>query len=130
MAIARRSVKREAILSLLRSVKCHPSAEWVHVKLKGEYPDLSLGTVYRNLHRLAEEGLITSVGIIGGQERFDGNISPHGHFVCRSCGAVIDVPLQGSPGLHRDVERLIGGHVESVETTAYGVCANCEDIRA
>lgn len=129
MAIARRSVKREAILSLLRSVTCHPSAEWLHASLRDTYPDLSLGTVYRNLRQLAQDRLIKSVGIIGGQERFDGNVSPHGHFVCRNCGAVIDVPLRESPGLNRDVERLIGGHVESVETTAYGVCTGCQDIR-
>ncbi len=130
MAIARRSVKREAILALLRSVTCHPSAEWLHARLLTDFPDLSLGTVYRNLRQLAEEGLIVSVGVIGGQERFDGNTAPHGHFVCRRCGAVTDVPLKGGRSFHRDVERLTGGRVQDVETTAYGLCANCLDIRA
>lgn len=130
MAIARRSVKREAVLSLLRSTKCHPPAEWIHAKLLDEYPDLSLGTVYRNLRQLADEGLIVSVGVIGGQERFDGNITPHGHFICQKCGAVIDVPLPLSRRLHHDVEKLTGGRVSAVETKVYGVCAECLDIRA
>lgn len=130
MAIARRSVKREAVLSLLRSTQRHPSAEWLHGQLLDRFPDLSLGTVYRNLRQLEEEGLIISVGVIGGQERFDGNVAPHGHFICRCCGAVIDVPLPEGRRLCRDVERLTGGRVRAVETKLYGVCAGCLDIRA
>lgn len=129
MAIARRSVKREAILALLRSVTCHPSAEWLHERLLADFPDLSLGTVYRNLRQLTEDGLIVSVGVIGGQERFDGNTAPHGHFVCQRCGAVIDVPLKASRRLHREAERLTGGRVRAVETKLYGICADCLDIR-
>ena len=130
MEAHRRSVKRDAILSLLRSVQCHPTAEWVHGELRKEYPDLSLGTVYRNLRQLAGVGLIRSVGVVDGQERFDGNVSPHGHFVCRECGAVLDVDL---PEL--DLSALADsppGLITGVEVRLTGLCRECleKDMRA
>ena len=56
--ISRKSHKRDSILSLLQSVKCHPTAEWIYMELKEEIPELSLATVYRNLEQLAEMGII------------------------------------------------------------------------
>ena len=91
MATAKKfSRKREAILTCLRGTTCHPTAEWVYQQLKPEYPDLSLGTVYRNLAAFKAEGVIDSVGVVNGLERYDGNTIPHAHIVCESCGAVLD----------------------------------------
>ena len=64
----RTSKKRDAMLALLRSTHCHPSADWVYRELKAQYPDLSLGTVYRNLNHLCERGLIQRVGAVDGQD--------------------------------------------------------------
>lgn len=63
------SRKREAILSAICSTDIHPTADWIYQKLKPIYPDLSLGTVYRNIARFKEDGLIISVGVVEGQER-------------------------------------------------------------
>ena len=78
--------KRTAILSFLRQTKDHPSAEMVFNHLKQEIPDLSLGTVYRNLSMFKAQGEIISLGTVNGVERFDGNVEPHVHFICSSCG--------------------------------------------
>ena len=67
----RHSKKREAILAALRGTTRHPSAEWLYRQLKPQHPDLSLGTVYRNLAFFQERGLVQSVGVVQGQERFD-----------------------------------------------------------
>ena len=61
------SHKREAILNIMRGTKSHPTAEWVYQQLKPQYPDLSLGTVYRNISRFKEEGQLITVGVVGGQ---------------------------------------------------------------
>lgn len=74
--VRKHSRKRDAILACLRSTTCHPTAEWVYQQLKPAIPDLSLGTVYRNLSMFKDEGLVISVGTVGGLERFDGNTSP------------------------------------------------------
>ena len=77
MATAKKfSRKREAILTCLHGTTCHPTAEWVYQQLKPQFPDLSLGTVYRNLAAFKAEGVIDSVGVVNGLERYDGNTIP------------------------------------------------------
>ena len=122
----RYSKKREAILTAIRSTNCHPSAEWVYQTLKPEHPDLSLGTVYRNLIFFQQRGDIQSVGVVRGQERFDAVTSPHSHFVCNSCGAVSDLHnIQLDADLNRSVSRQYGLAVERHELTFYGLCPEC-----
>lgn len=122
----RHSKKRDAILTAIRSTKCHPSAEWVYQTLKPEHPDLSLGTVYRNLIFFQERGDIQSVGVVKGQERFDGTTAPHSHFVCSGCGCVIDLD---AVKLDQDITRTVcnqyGLAVERHELTFYGLCPSC-----
>ena len=83
----RYSPKREAILKCLRSTTCHPSAEWVYTQLKPQIPDLSLATVYRNLARFRSESTVQVIGCVDGEDRYDGNVAPHGHFICRAISA-------------------------------------------
>ena len=122
----RYSKKREAILNAIRSSDAHPSAEWIYQALKGTHPDLSLGTVYRNLLFFQQQGSIQSVGVVHGQERFDAVTTPHSHFVCTSCGAVIDlhkIPMDAS--LNRTVRAQYGFEVQRHELIFYGKCKAC-----
>ncbi|XOQ43799.1 MAG: Transcriptional repressor [Clostridium sp.] len=120
------SRKREAILNAVRSTTSHPTADWVYEKLKPEYPDLSLGTVYRNLAQFKQEGTIISVGVVNGQERFDGNIKPHTHFVCSKCGCVLDIPGEQN-WLERMIREQEKHHlrVDSVDVLFRGICPEC-----
>ena len=120
------SRKREAILAKIRSVKSHPSAEWVYGELKREMPDISLGTVYRNIAMFKREGAIMSVAVVGGEERFDGNAEEHAHFVCEHCGAVIDI--EDEPGEHSDaVADRYGVTVTRRTLIYYGACEKCRE---
>lgn len=85
------SAKREAIYNAICSTKIHPSAEWIYNNLRPQIPNLSLGTVYRNINVLCDEGKIKSVGTVNGIERFDGDTSYHAHFICNDCGCIIDI---------------------------------------
>jgi len=121
------SRKRDAILACLRGTTCHPPAEWVYHQLKPEIPDLSLGTVYRNLALFKEEGLIESVGTVAGLERFDGRTDPHCHFVCLGCGAVLDVETaELSDALIATAGRETGGRVTGYRLNYYGYCKDCK----
>lgn len=121
--------KREAILNCLRQTKTHPSAEWVHAQLKAEYPDLSLGTVYRNLAYFKETGAIISVGTVDGVERFDANTTPHVHFICTGCGRVLDLMEMTAPEeLSQTAAACCGGKVESCQLTFSGLCAECMHV--
>lgn len=118
--------KRDAILSYLRSTQAHPSADMVYARLKPEIPDLSLGTVYRNLSMFRQQGVIASVGTVGGVERFDGNTVPHVHFVCTDCNAVLDMPeLQVPRYMIESAMEQVGGNVASCSLTFTGQCSNC-----
>lgn len=124
----RYSKKREAILTLLQGTSCHPSAEWVYRQLRPLHPDLSMGTVYRNLAFFRERGLVQSVGVVQGQERFDAVTAPHSHFVCNCCGAVLDLPgIRPEGELERTVSTQYGFAVERCELTFCGLCASCAD---
>lgn len=120
------SRKRQAILEAIRSTNVHPTAEWVYQAVKPQYPDLSLGTVYRNIARFKEEGLILSIGVIEGQERFDGEVRPHNHFVCSECGAVLDLTERYlSEDVHQILSQKYGAQVVSHTLVFRGFCKEC-----
>jgi Fur family peroxide stress response transcriptional regulator len=120
------SRKREAILNAICSTTSHPTAEWVYQKLKPEYPDLSLGTVYRNISQFKNDGTIMSVGTVNGQERFDGNTKPHTHFVCSCCGSVLDIPGKYiEDGVSEKVSGKYNIRVETYEVMFHGICSKC-----
>lgn len=127
MTTARKhSRKRDAILECVRSTDCHPAAEWIYAQLKPQIPDLSLGTVYRNLAIFKEEGLVDSVGTVNGLERFDGQTKPHGHFVCTGCGAVLDLFEPRLPAeFLRAAEQNSGCRIDSHRLSYFGLCPEC-----
>ena len=126
----RYSKKREAILNTLRMTTSHPSAEWIYLQMKQQYPDISLGTVYRNLSQFKEQGTIISVATVKGVERFDANVEPHVHFICSHCGKVQDLHQMEIPaGLCLTAARETGAKVDQCWLTFYGQCADCKNIQ-
>ncbi len=124
--IRKNSKKRNAILEAMRSTKSHPDAEWLYSKLKPDYPDLSLATVYRNLALFMESGDVVRVCTVSGRDRFDANVEPHGHFVCSRCGRVEDVECE----VPQDSVRTLGppgALVTGATLSLSGLCADCRE---
>lgn len=120
----RNSSQRTAILEVLRNTDTHPTADWIYMQLKPQMPNLSLGTVYRNLRQLMEAGEIIRVGIEGGVDHFDGTVSPHYHFFCNQCGKVKDLNIEYMDDLNTAAGRqgfLVKGH----EIHFFGTCDEC-----
>lgn len=118
--------KRDAILHYLRMSKEHPSAETLLAQLKQEIPDLSMGTVYRNLALFKKQGLAISVATVNGVERFDGNTAPHVHFICDDCNAVIDLEsMQVPEALASTAATACGGEITGCQLSFTGICQNC-----
>lgn len=118
--------KRDAILSCLRNSAAHPSAEALYRELKEAHSDISLATVYRNLALFREQGLIISLGTVGGIERFDGRLDPHVHFACTRCGCVADLPEQLIPqSVTQNASRSLGCRVDDVRLMLTGLCSSC-----
>ena len=120
------SRKRDAILTCLRGTTSHPSADWVFQQLRKDYPEMSLGTVYRNLSQCKQRGDIRSVGFVNGFERFDACTAPHDHLVCRVCGCVQDVPTLSLPeDMDQQAALRTGAQIDEHSLVFYGRCADC-----
>ena len=118
--------KRDAILDYLRHTDEHPSAETVYAALKTRIPDLSLGTVYRNIALFKQQGQIVSLGSVNGVERYDGNIDPHVHFVCTDCGCIRDLHQMHVPEeLNAAASEQAGAVVDHCHLTFHGRCNSC-----
>ena len=125
------SRKRSAILKALQATDCHPTADWVYAKLRPKYPNLSLGTVYRNLKMFCESGRAMSVGVINGQEHFDGNTQPHGHMVCTECGSVVDIPESFfSAEQLKLLSEAYDHQLIAAEVLFKGMCSKCSIAKA
>lgn len=118
------SRQREEIIKVLRSTYTHPTAAWVYSRVKEVIPNISLGTVYRNLAALSETGEILSLSVGDGFEHFDGNPAPQAHLHCRLCGKIADAPMHGDP--LADVAREHGFEPETSVYIEYGVCEECK----
>jgi Fur family transcriptional regulator, peroxide stress response regulator len=128
MANRRGSKQREAILRILQSTDIHPTADWIYMEVKKVIPNISLGTVYRNLNLLRDEGLIREVIIQGSASaRYDANLEPHHHFVCVGCNSVYDLPSRGG---NFNIDELLAGQnfkVKFVKVDIFGLCDKCRD---
>lgn len=120
----RYSRQREMIHQCLMNTAEHPTAEMVYSTLKPENPNLSLGTVYRNLNLLAEEGVITRMPF--SVDRYDANTMPHAHFRCKSCGKVYDMMNLPYDNTLNDVATQHCGHlVDRHDVVFSGTCTDC-----
>ena len=126
MATVKYSRQREAIKNFLMSRKDHPTAEVVYEHVLKAFPNISLGTVYRNLNLLAEIGEIQKLSSGIGPDRFDGNPAPHYHFICRHCGCVMDLTVSGLDHINILAGQDFDGEIEGHITYFYGACPSCK----
>ena len=125
----KRSKQRESIKKFLISRYDHPTAETVYMNIKEEFPNISLGTVYRNLSLLADIGEIQKLSPGIGPDRFDGNPAPHYHFICRHCGCVMDLTVSGLDHINILAGQDFDGEIEGHVTYFYGKCSSCKAKR-
>lgn len=123
----RYSKQRELILNTVLHNRIHPTAENVYKLLKNDYPELSLGTVYRNLNYLAENNMLKKINIPDGSDRFDGTLSRHQHLVCRKCGKVCDIDISELLTIKSSILKNTGFEID-IDTLAFeGICSECAE---
>lgn len=116
--------QKKVIYEVLCSTTCHPTADWIYSEARKAIPDISLGTVYRNLQVLLEDKRIQELNYGKGQSRFDGNPKPHYHFVCERCARVLDFDLDDEL-VQPTVLNQAPGLVKSHRLECYGICQDC-----
>lgn len=119
------SHQREAIVEFLKTRKDHPTADVVYQNMRSIIPNISLGTVYRNLNQLADAGQILRIVCDGKTDHFDGTTQPHCHFMCKCCGAVSDIDFNDLDVLLARGTAGTAHHIEGVNIVFHGKCAGC-----
>lgn len=130
MGVRKYSRQRESIKNYLSQTTQHPNADTVYAHVKKEYPNISLGTVYRNLNLLVDIGEAMKITTLDGIIRFDGNAEPHYHFVCSACKNVMDLEMENIDHINEVASENFGGHIQAHIATFYGHCGDCVRLRA
>ena len=127
MALLKHSRQRDSIVEYLAGTKEHPTADMVYANIREQFPNISLGTVYRNLSLLNELGQVVKITTPGQPDRFDYRTDPHYHFICVKCGRVIDLDIEDKDIGDIDViagkgfDGIVNGHI----CQFYGICPDC-----
>lgn len=121
----RNTIQRSIVLSAVRALKTHPTAEEIYREINTAHPNISRGTVYRNLNVLAEQGTILRVLIPDAADRFDFNTVGHYHFRCRECDRVTDVDYPYQADINSEIARKYGCEVTEHTIVFSGRCAEC-----
>ncbi len=118
--------QKEAILKVLKATFSHPTADWIYHEVRKEIPNISLGTVYRNLRTLSKRGEILELDFSGSLGRFDGQTNDHYHFRCDRCGNIFDVDETADKGMDERVAQNTGFWITHHRLEFRGLCLDCQ----
>ena len=118
--------QRKIILEELRKTTSHPSADAIYESVRRQLPNISLGTVYRNLEILSRNGKILKLELCGYQKRFDGNPNPHDHVRCVRCGRIEDLPTNILDDFKGKVCPSTSFEVLGCRLEFSGICPDCK----
>jgi len=123
----RYSKQREIIYEVLKNDMTHPNVDTIYMQVKKILPDISLGTVYRNLNLLADQDKIRRLDIGDGVVHFDAKIEPHYHLICDDCGCIKDLILDEShlAFLIEQVQKECDDQIMGADIVFHGICPNC-----
>ena len=123
----RRDTKQKrAVLDILRQTASHPTADWIYDEVRKLIPNISKGTVYRNLKILKESGEITDINLNETASRYEGNLENHYHFKCQKCGRIFDIEEQVDKELEYRVAKSTGFKVVGYRLEFRGLCNDCK----
>lgn len=127
MGALKYSRQRESIIELLRAREDHPTADMIYESVRQIYPNISLGTVYRNLSLLVSIGEIIKISTPEGADRFDARTSPHNHFICRKCHHVMDLEMENIDHIMEKAGRRSPGVIDGYTVHFFGICKDCTE---
>ena len=121
----RNSRQRTLVYQVVKDSHSHPNAEEVYLLVRRQLPDISLGTVYRNLNLLADIGEAIKITTPDGGDRFDARTNPHYHFYCKCCKRMIDMDFDHMDKINHLASESFDGQIESHTMLFYGICGDC-----
>lgn len=125
----RNTIQRQLVIAAVRFLANHPTAEEVYDRITMEYPDISKGTVYRNLNSLVESGLLSKVSVPSGADRFDHILARHYHIKCTACGKFSNVEnFDYIPDMDAKVAAVTGYKMNHHDIVFSGICPECQKL--
>lgn len=121
--------QRHAVLEYLLTSQTHPTADEVYKALKGQFPSMSVATVYNNLRVLKEVGLVRELTYGDDSSRFDSNMTDHYHIMCNSCGKIVDFHYPPLDEVESLAEKVTGFDVSYHRMELYGLCEDCQPVQ-
>lgn len=121
----RNTPQRKILLEELSGLKTHPTASELFELVRKRLPRISLGTVYRNLEVLHEEGQIAKLDLAGHEARFDAMVEPHSHVRCTRCDKVRDIPEMDSRKFQPTTGEMDGFLIQGFKLEYFGICPEC-----
>ena len=125
MVERKKSKQRDAIYEYLLSTTAHPDAQMVYDEIRKSIPNISLGTVYRNLSLMTDERKIIKLSGEGGAVHYDANVSSHSHAICKKCGKIEDIFRDINSEMNNLAGILDGYKMEEFSLVFYGTCKQC-----
>ncbi len=122
----RNTKQREVILKFLMNTRSHPTADDIYDEVREEVPNISKGTVYRNLKVLQEMGQVRELNLDGTKSRFEVAIASHYHFRCENCGRVLDLDVPIHTELDREIAEQTGLRISHHQLEFRGLCHGCQ----
>jgi len=121
--------QRHAVLEYLLTSETHPTADEIYKALKGQFPSMSVATVYNNLRVLREVGLIRELTYGDDSSRFDCNMTDHYHIICNACGKIVDFHYPSLDEVEALAEKVTGFDVSYHRMELYGLCDDCRPVK-
>lgn len=121
----RNTIQRKIVFDAVKDLANHPTSNDIYDHVVTSHPNISRGTVYRNLNSLAEDGYLRKICIPDGADRFDHTVMPHYHIKCTSCGKFTDLDMEYMKDLDDKVRDVTGYEMESQDIVFRGICPNC-----
>ena len=126
MFTKRNTIQRSLVLEAVNKLKCHATADEIYQEVTREHPNISKGTVYRNLNQLSDIGEIRKIETPGGADRFDHRCHDHYHVKCLRCGRVFDVDMEYITGLEGKIRDAHGFEFSGHDLMFRGICPECQ----
>lgn len=120
----RQSRQRDAILHTVKSTNSHPSADWVYDSVRKEIPNVSLGTVYRNLGQLVDTNNLKAFNY-NGMVHYDALLNDHQHFYCHECSGIFDINVDEKDFISR-INDTTTHLITDFQLILTGLCNNCK----
>jgi Fur family ferric uptake transcriptional regulator/Fur family peroxide stress response transcriptional regulator len=125
----RNTIQRSLVLEAVKELQCHVTADEVYNEIVKKYPDISRGTVYRNLNLLSDMGEIRKVEIPGGADRYDHLCYQHYHAKCVKCGQIFDVDMEIMADLEKQIKDTRGFEFTGHDIIFKGICFECKKLK-